>query len=128
MFGIVVRLVPAGVINWYFAPFTSDLHSQETAGIPGITFPTSVINDYAGKQYHLSKTGGKWAVHEISLGNGQWTDEIVALDTEFMIQTSAKCNDLDKSRLLRDFMKFVFRISAHVTWLIDGTQFPQPYC
>lgn len=99
--------------------------SQETIGIPGITFPTSFISDYAAKQYHLSKTGGKWAVHEISLGDGHWSDEIVALETEFIIQTSVKYNDLDKSRLLREFMKFVLRTSAHPTWLIVNIQLPQ---
>ena len=93
--------------------------------MPGITFPTSPITDYASKQYHLSKTGGKWAVHKISLGNGQWTDEIVALETDFTIQTKTEHTDLDKSRLLRGFMKFVLRISAHAAWLIIDAQFPQ---
>jgi len=83
--------------------------------MPGITFPTSYISDHAAKQHHLSRTGGKWAVHEISLGNGLWKDEIVALETEFTIQTDAKYTDLDKSRLLHDFMKFVSRISAYAT-------------
>jgi len=79
------------------------------------------------KQYYLSKPGGKWAVHEISLGNSQWKDEIVALETEFMIQTDAKYTDLDKSRLLHNFMKFVSRISAHPIWLIVDAQFPQSH-
>ena len=35
--------------------------------------------------------------------------------------------DLDKSRLLRDFMKFVSRISAHERWLIVDVQFPPSY-
>ena len=110
-----------------FAPFSSELNSQETAGIPGITFSTSSISDYAGKQHHLSKTGGKWAVHEISPGNDQWADEVVALETEFIIQTNAKYTNLDTTRLLRDFMKFVSRISAHATWLIVDAQFPQSH-
>jgi len=42
-----------------------------------------------------------------------------------MIQTNAKHADLDKSRLLRDFMKFVLRISPRATWLIVDAQFPQ---
>jgi hypothetical protein len=79
------------------------------------------------KQYHLSKTGGKWAVHEMSLGDGKWTDEIVAVDTTFKIQADAKYTDLDKSRLLRDFMAFVLRVSAQAMWLIVSTQFPQSY-
>lgn len=108
-----------------FPLLLSEIDIQETIGIPGITFPTSAISDYNAKQYHLSKTGGKWAVHKISLGNDQWTDEIVALETEFMMQTDAKCADLDKSRLLRDFMKFVFRNSAHAMGLIFSTQLPQ---
>ena len=95
--------------------------------MPGITFPTSGIGDYNAKEYYLSKTGGKWAVHKMSLGKDQWTDEIVALETEFMVQTDAKYTNLDKSRLLRDFMKFVPRIRAHAIWLIVSTQFPQPY-
>ena len=95
--------------------------------MPGITFPTSSISDHAAKQYQLSRTGGKWAVHEISLGNGLWKDEIVALETEFMIHTDAKYTDLDKSRLLRDFMEFVSRISAHETWLIIDAQFLQSH-
>ena len=115
------------MIDWYFAPLLSKPRSQETTGIPGITFTTSSISDYAGKQYHLSKTGGKLGVHEISLGNGQWTDEIVALETDFVVQTNAKVTDSDKSRLLRGFMKFVLRISAHATQLIVNTQFPQSY-
>lgn len=95
--------------------------------MPGITFPTSTINDHTAKQYHLSKAGGKLAVHEISLGNGQWKDEIVALETEFTIRTDAKYTDLDKSRLLHDFMKFVSGISVHATWLIIDAQFPQSH-
>jgi len=95
--------------------------------MPGITFPTISISDYVAKQYQLSKTGGKWAVHEIFLGNDQWTDEVVALETEFTIQTNAKYTDLDESRLLRDFMKFVLRISAYATWLIVDAQFPQSH-
>lgn len=75
--------------------------------MPGITFPTSVISDHNGKQYRLSKTGCKWAVYKTSLGNDQWEDEIVALETDFSIPTDAKYTDSDKSRLLRDFMKFV---------------------
>lgn len=108
-------------------PFSSEFNSQEAAGAPGITFPTSSISDYRAKQYHLSKTGGKWAVHEIFLGNGQWGGEIVALETAFTIRTDVKYADLDKSRLLRDFMKFVSRISAHATWLIVDDQFSPSY-
>ena len=97
--------------------------------MPGVTFPTSSIRDYISKQHHLTKTGCKWAVHEVFLGNRQWTEEIVALETEFMIQIPISTNypDSDKSRLLRDFMKFVSRISVHVMWLIIGPQFPQSY-
>jgi len=127
MSGTVIRLVPAGVIDRCFAPLLSKPGSQETAGIPGITFTTSHIGDDASKQYHLSKTGGKWGVHEISLGDGQWTDEIVALETDFVIQTNTKYTDLGKSRLLRDFMKFVLRISAHAARLTVNAQFPQSY-
>lgn len=127
MSGTVIRLVSAGVIGWYLAPLLSNPRSQETTRTPGITFGTSHIGDHASKQYHLSKTGGKWGVHEISLENGLWTDEIVALETDFVIQKSAKYTDLDKSRLLRNFMKFVPRISAHATQLIVNAQFPQSY-
>lgn len=95
--------------------------------MPGITFSTSGIADYNSKQYHLSKIGCKWAVHEISLGGDQWKDEIVALETDFSIQNSPEYTESDKSRLLRDFMKFVLRISAHATRLIFETQFPQSY-
>ena len=95
--------------------------------MPGIIFPTSDIEDYDAKQYHLSRTGGKLAVYEICHGNNQWTNEIVALETEFMIQTDTKYTDLDKSRLLRNFMKFVLRVSAHAIWLIVSIQFPQSY-
>lgn len=91
--------------------------------MPGITFPTSSIHDYAAKQYCLSKAGGRWAVHEIFLRDHQWADEIVALETEFMIQTNTKYTDLDKSRLLRGFMKFVSRISAYAKWLIVAPSF-----
>lgn len=52
----------------------------------------------------------------------------MALETEFTIHASAEYADLDKSRLLRNFMKFVSRISAHVTWLIFDAQFPQSDC
>ena len=69
--------------------------------------------------------GNTWAVHEISIGNGQWTDEIVALETNFVIQTDASYTQLDKSRLLPDFIKFVFRISVHATWLIVDAQLPR---
>ena len=93
--------------------------------MPGITFPTSGIRSYDAKQYHLWKTSCKLAVHKVSLGNDQWTDEIVALETEFTIQTVSEYTDLDKFRLLRNFMKFVPRISAHAVWLIVSTQFPQ---
>ena len=97
-----------------FPLFSPEFNSQESAGVPGIVFPTSYIRDYAAKQYHLSMTGGRWAVHEVFLGNHQWTDEIVALETEFMIPIPISTNhtDSDKFRLLRDFMKFVSRISA----------------
>ena len=71
-------------------------------------------------------TGGKWAVYKTTPGGGKWTDEIVALETKYIIQTNAKYTNLDTTRLLRDFMKFVSRISAHATWLID-TQFPQSH-
>lgn len=91
--------------------------------MPGITFPTSGIDVCEVKQYLRTKTGSKWAVHEISLGNDQWTDEIVALETEFMVHTDVKYTDLDTSRLLRNFMKFVLRISAHAIWLIVSIQF-----
>lgn len=123
----VVCLVPSGAVDYCFFPSSSKLSPQETSGVPGISFPTSHITDYALKQYHLSKTGGKWAVHEVFLGDDQWTDEIVALETDFAIQTNVKYTDLDKSRLLRNFMKFVLRISAHATWLIFDSQFPQSY-
>jgi hypothetical protein len=71
--------------------------------------------------------GNKWAVHEICIGNGQWTDEIVALETDFMLQTNANYTQLDKPRLLRDFIKFVLRISVHATWLIVDAQFPRSH-
>jgi hypothetical protein len=103
----------------------SELNSQETAGIPGITFPTSSVSDYPGKQRYLSETGGKWAVYKTTPGNGKWTDEIVALETEFIIQVDEDYTDLDLSRLLRDFMKSVSRISVRETWLIVDAQFPQ---
>ena len=116
-------------VRWacVFLTSPSELNSQETTGMPGITFPTSSISDHTLKQYYLSKAGSKWAVHEISLGNGQWKDEIVALETEFTIQTDANYTDLDKSRLLHDFMKFVSRISAYAIWLIVDAQFPQSH-
>jgi hypothetical protein len=41
--------------------------------------------------------------------------EIVALETEFTIQTNATYTDLGKSGLLRGFMKFGSRISAYAT-------------
>jgi len=44
-----------------------------------------------------------------------------------MIRTDAKYTDLDKSRLLHEFMKFVSRISAHAIWLIVNAQFPQSH-
>ena len=75
--------------------------------MPGITFPTSLIGDHYRKQYHLSHTRCKWAVYKASLGNDQWVDEIVALETDFLIHTNIKYTDSDKSRLLRNFMKFV---------------------
>ena len=127
MSGTIIRLVSAGVIDWYFAPLPSNPRSQGATRTPGITFSTSHIGDHASKQYHLPEIGGKWGVHEISLGNGQWMNEIVALETDFVIQKSVKYTDLDKSRLLRDFMKFVSRISAHATQLIVNAQFPQSY-
>lgn len=86
---------------------------QETAGMPGITFSTSSIADYDSKQYHLSKIGCKWAVHEISLGSDQWKDEIVALETDFSIQDSPEYTESDKSRLLRDFINFLGRTSKN---------------
>ena len=129
--GTIVPLVPAGALSQYFDPFSSELDSQETAGVPGIVFPTSSIHDYATKEYHLSMTRCKWAVHEVFLGNRQWVDEIVALETEFLIQlpvSTATYGGSDRFRLLRDFMKFVSRISAYAMWLIIGPQFPQSYC
>jgi len=44
-----------------------------------------------------------------------------------MIRTDVKYTDLDKSRLLHDFMKFVSRISAHTIRLIVSAQFPQSH-
>lgn len=94
--------------------------------MPGIAFPPSNFGNYNVEHQH-TKFGNQWAVHEFSLGNDQWTDEIVALKTEFIIQTDTKYTDLDTSRLLRNFMKFVLRTSARAIWLIVGLQFPQSY-
>lgn len=82
--------------------------------MPPITFSTCGIDNYVGTQHFLSKNGGKWALHAY-LENDRWLYEIVALETEFQIQTDPKYTDLDKSRLLRNFMRFMLRVNAQAT-------------
>lgn len=90
--------------------------------MPGITFPTSAIQNYDEVQRQLARAGCKWALHEISLENDLWTNEIVALETNFTIRTAAKYTDLDKSGLLCDFMKFILRTCSCVIRLIVDAQ------